>query len=263
MRQFRTLAAAAVLASMSIAGPIAHAEDDGEDVESIVYAQRNIVLATGLVRPEGMLSFTRISGIDDTFIRLDARAAWSPIKNLEVGALAVPLALSPDVEYGNPRLYARYRVLEGAFEIAPELGFEFNKSNVLTVGVPMRAKLNPAAYIEFAPFLVVDFPGSDDPDGTETQVGFALPVEIAISVMRQLYISFHTGLNLPDFDFDLASIPLMLEVGYSLPSGADTAWIDIYLGFGFPGFLNLGPGDALNTDIWTAGLGARFHFGLE
>lgn len=266
MRTYRDLArtfAAAAALTMSMA-PLAHAEDEeGDDTESVVYAQRDITLATGLVRPEGMLSFTRISGVDDTFIRLDALAAWAPIKHLEVGALAVPLALSPEVDYGNPRLYARYQLTDGAFQVAPELGFEFNKSNVLSLGVPMRFKVNPAAYIDVRPFILFDFPGSDDPDGTETVVSLAIPIEVAISATRNIYASIQTGLYVPDFDFDFAFMPLGLEVGYSLPSAADTAWIDIYLGFRFDGFLNLGPGDAISTDVWTLGLGGRFHFGLE
>lgn len=269
MRTFRdlalskTLAAAAALTTLTVA-PLAHAEDEeGEDTESVVYAQRDIVLATGLIRPEGMLSFTRISGIDDTFIRLDALAAWAPIKHLEVGALAVPLAISPEAEYGDPRLYARYQLTDGAFQIAPEIGFVFNKANELSIGAPMRFKVNPAAYIDVRPFLIVDFPGSDDPDGTDTILSLAIPVEVAISATRNIYAAIQTGLYVPDFNFDLGFVPLGLEVGYSLPSAADTAWIDIYLGFRFDGFLRTGPGDAISTDVWTLGLGGRFHFGLE
>lgn len=259
----KTFAAAAALTTLTVA-PLAHAEDEeGEDTESVVYAQRDIVLATGLVRPEGMFSITKISGIDDTFIRFDARAAWAPIKNLEVGALAVPLALSPEVEYGDPRLYARYQLTEGGFQIAPEVGFVFNKANELSLGAPMRFKVNPAAFIDVRPFVIFDFPGSDDPDGTETIVSLAIPVEIAISATRNIYASIQTGLYVPDFDFDLGGVPLGLQVGYSLPSGEDTAWIDLYLGFRFDNFLRTGPGDAISTDIWTLSLGGRFHFGLE
>lgn len=259
----KPLAAAAALTTLTVA-PLAHAEDEeGEDTESVVYAQRDIVLATGLVRPEGMLSFSRFPPSEDTFIRLDARAAWAPIKHLEVGALAVPLALSPDVDYGDPRLYARYQLTDGAFQIAPEIGFVFNKANELSIGAPMRFKVNPAAYIDVRPFLIVDFPGSDDPDGTETIASLAIPVEIAISATRNIYASIQTGLYVPDFNFDFGTVPLGLELGYSLPSGEDTAWIDIYLGFRFNSFLSTGPGDAINTDSWTLGLGGRFHFGLE
>lgn len=268
MREFReiakSLAAAAALAAMTFSAPmVAHADDDeDEDTESIVYAQRDIVLSTGLLRPEGAFSFSKFGG-DDLFIRLDAGAAWAPIKNLQVGALAAPIALSPDVEYGNPRLYARYQLTEGAFQIAPELGFVFNKANILSVGVPMRFKINPAARLDVHPFLLIDLPGSDDLDGTETAFGLSIPVELAISLTRSIYLAVQTGFELPNFDGD-GFIPLGLQLGYSLPNEADTAWIDLYLGFRFNIFMPLSPElDAPNTDSWTLALGAAFHFSLE
>ncbi len=258
----KSLAAAAALAAMTFSAPmVAHAEDE-EDTESIVYAQRDIVLSTGLLRPFGAFSFSDFGG-EDLFIRLDAGAAWSPIKNLEVGALAVPLAISPEADYGDPRLYARYQLTQGAFQIAPELGFVFNKANVLSVGAPMRFKINPAARIDVRPMFLIDLPGSDDADGTETAFGLSIPVEVAISLTRSLFLEVQTGFELPNFDGD-GFIPLGLLLGYSLPNEADTAWIDLLLGFKFNAFIPLADGaDVPFTDSWTLSLGAAFHFGLE
>ncbi|HRE87831.1 MAG TPA: hypothetical protein PK095_01715 [Myxococcota bacterium] len=258
----KTFAAAAALTTLTVA-PLAHAEDEGEDTESIVYAQRDIVLSTGIIRPEGMFSFQQPGAGQDLHIRLDAGADWAPIKNLQVGALAVPLSISPDADYGDPRLYVRYQLTEGAFQIAPELGFVFNKANILSIGAPMRFKINPAARIDVSPMFLVDLPGSDDADGTETRFGLSIPVEVAISLTRSLYLAVMTGFELADFDGD-GVIPLGLQFGYSLPSAADTAWIDLFLDFRFNAFIPLADGaDVPYTDYWTLGLGARFHFGLE
>jgi len=261
----KSLAAAAALAAITFSAPmVAHADDEEEDTESIVYAQRDIVLSTGLFRPYGFLSFTDSGFPDaDLFIRFDAGAAWSPIKNLEVGALAVPLAISPEADYGDPRLYVRYQVTQGAFQLAPELGFVFNKANVLSVGLPMRYKINPAARIDVRPMFLIDLPGSDDADGTETAFGLSIPVEVAISLTRSIYLEVQTGFELPNFDGD-GIIPLGLLLGYSLPNEADTAWIDLFLGFRFNAFIPLAEGaDVPFTDFWTLSLGAAFHFGLE
>jgi hypothetical protein len=268
----KSLAAAAALAAMTFSAPmVAHADDDEEeDTESIVYAQRDIVLSTGLLRPYGTFTFAKYPpnvpiASDDLFIGLNAGAAWSPIKNLEVGALAVPLSISPDAEYGDPRLYVRYQLTEGAFQIAPELGFVFNKANILSVGAPMRFKINPAARLDLRPMFLIDLPGSDDPDGTETAFGLSIPVEVAISLTRSLYLEVQTGFELPNFDVsEVAYIPLGLQLGYSLPNEADTAWIDIYLGFKFNAFIPLMDGaDVPSTRSWTLSLGAAFHFGLD
>lgn len=266
MRTYRDLArpfaALAALTTMTVA-PLAHAEDEGDETESIVFAQRDIVLAPGLIRPEGMFVFAQPGPGLDLHISLDAGAAWAPIKHLEVGALAVPLAISPEAEFGDPRLYARYQVTKGAFQLAPELGFVFNKANILSIGAPMRFKVSPAAFIELRPTILIDLPGSDDPDGTETAFGLSVPLDIAFSLTRNLYLTVMTGFELPDFDGD-GFIPLGLQVGYSLPNEADTAWIDLFVDFRFSAFAPLAEGaDVPYTDAWMLGLGARFHFGLE
>lgn len=267
MRTFRNLArnltAAAALTTLTFAAPFAHADDDDGETESIVYAQRNIVLSTGVLRPEGAFSFMKPGAGADLHIRLDAGADWSPIKNLQVGALAVPLSLSPDVDYGDPRLYARYQVTHGGFQLAPEIGFVFNKANILSIGAPMRIKINPAARIDVSPMFLIDLPGSDDADGTETRFGLSIPLELAISLTRSLYIAVQTGFELADFDAD-GIIPLGVQVGYSLPSEADTAWIDLFAGFKFNAFIPLAENlDAPYADFWTISVGARFHFTLN
>jgi len=231
------------------------AEDGGDGVESEVFAQRDIVLEKGIIRPEGVLGFSKYPGNDEIFVQIFAGADWAPIKNLQVGALAVPFTLSPETEYGNPRLYARYRVLDGALQLAPELGFTFNGANILDLGLPVQFTINKAAYLRIAPTLSIDLKAKED------RLSLYVPVSLAISATRNIYVALQTALNIPAFDFDFASIPLGVEVGYSIGKG-DAAYADLFLQLEFPSFLTPNGTETLNADAFMVGLGGRFHFGL-
>jgi hypothetical protein len=224
--------------------------EDGE--EPAVYAQRDIILQKDLIRPEAMLGFSKFAGVDDLYIQVFGSAAWSPATNLQVGALAVPLTISPDTEYGDPRLYARYRVLDGDIQLAPELGFTFNGANILDLGLQTQFTLNKASFVRVAPTLTIDF------EADAKRFGLEVPVELAISASRQIYGAFRTGLYVPQFDFDIASIPLGVEVGYSFAKN-DVAWFDLYAQFTLPALITPTADEMFHADTFMIGLGGRIH----
>lgn len=269
------LSAASLAALVTSSLPATVFAEDGDEegylTEPVVFAQRRLVMAAGQIRPDASIYFAQFGADSDTFIGINALVDWAPIEKLQVGALAVPLLLSPDAEYGDPMLYARYLLLDGNFQLAVEGGYTFSNlgddeeggsPGAIHLGVPLRYALNPAARLDFRPVLVLNLP----PSGGDLVADLNLGLSLGVSLTRNIYIDVTTGLAIPDFDFDLASIPLGLEVGYSLEGNENAAFIDIYLSAGFDAFLlpNAPEGaDALNLDVWTIALGGRFHFALE
>lgn len=260
-----TLCAASIAALLSSLPATVHAEDGDEEgyvKEPVVFAQRRLVLAQGLLRPDASFYLQQFVDGGDTYVGFNAAVDWAPIEKLQVGALAVPLLLSPDADYGDPMIYARYLLLDGNFQLAVEGGYTFSDPGAIHLGVPLRYHLNTAAHLDFHPVLDLNLP----PEGGDLVADLNLGLSLGVSLTRAIYIDVVTGLILPDFDFDAASIPLGLEVGYSLEGNEGAAFIDIYLRAAFDRFLlpNAPEGaDTLNLDAWSVALGGRFHFALE
>jgi len=238
--------------------------DDGDEEaytsETVVYSQRRLVMAQGLIRPE--LSLFVADFGDDTAVGFGVKVDWTPIDKLQVGAVASP-RLSPSTYAGDPMLYARYQLLEGAAQVAVQAGYTFTDPGpgVIHLGVPLRFGINPASRIDITPLFIIDLPS----DGEDTAFGLSVPISLGVSLTRAIYLDLTTGIDIPDFDFDLASIPLGLEVGYSLKSEED-AFIDLFLSVSFADFVRPSAPegtDAASLDFWKIAIGGRGHFGLE
>lgn len=272
MRKTTLLATSLAALSTPVITSTAFAEDGVEEAytsETVVYSQRRLVMAQGLLRPE--LSFF-VAGIEvptatgsetDTAVGFGVKVDWTPIEKLQIGAVASP-RLSPSTAAGDPMLYARYQLLEGAAQVAVQAGYTFTDPSpgIVHLGVPLRLAINPASRIDITPLLTIDLP----PSGGEVSFGLSLPVSLGVSLTRALYLDLQTGIDIPDFDFDLASIPLGLEIGYSLKGAEETAFIDLFLNVGFANFVRPGAPEGTDTtslDFWKVAIGGRAHFGLE
>lgn len=252
----------------ALAGPLvstAAFADDGDEeaytTETVVYSQRRLTMAPNLIR--GELSLFVAGFGDDTAVGFGVEIDWTPIDKLQVGAVASP-RLSPDTYAGDPSLYVRYQLLEGAAQVAVQAGYTFTDPSpgIAHIGVPLRFAINPASRIDITPLLTIDLPA----EGQDTSVGLSLPVSLGVSLSRAIYLDLQTGIDIPDFDFDLSSIPLALEVGYSLKGAEESAFIDIFLNVGFSNFVRPGAPEGTDTaslDFWKVAIGARGHFGLE
>jgi hypothetical protein len=273
MRNWMTAAtiAATAMTGMTVAG-VAQADDgeEGSGIEPVVYGQRGITLEKGQLRPEGALVLSKTFSSDIAF-GIIAMVDWAPIDKLEIGVTAAQINLTPEAEYGDTRLGARYKLLDGGFQLAAEAGFTFSNDktthgHAIDIGVPLRFFLNKAARLDIGPRVALNLPASGS--GDKLRADLELAVGLAVSLTRNIYLDVKTGLVAPEFKFDQASIPLSLEVGYSIEGDGGAAWIDIFLRGVFPTFLYLGdavPGflDTVNLNPWVIGLGARLHFGLE
>lgn len=264
-KSFVALASLATLVATPIAAPVAFADDDdGEayDHEKLVYGQRRLVMAPGLLRPDVAFIVSQTGADSDTAIGFGVLVDWTPIDKLQVGAVATP-RISPDADVNDPQLNVRYLLLDGGFQLAVLGAYTFSDPGAIHLGVPLRFRLNDAARLDLSPILDLNLP----PEDGDLVVDLNVLLSAGISLTRALYLDVSTGIVIPDFDFDLAAIPLGLEVGYSIPGGdSDTAFIDIFLRARFDAFLlpNAPEGsDALNLDVWSIALGGRFHVGLD
>ncbi len=251
---FRTVIPGLALATLATAGLAGSAQ--AEDEFPLVYGQRPIVLTKGLSQVDAAFSALKLDNpfIDDVFLRLDASYNYGVLDDLTAGILAVPLALSPEADYGNPQVYGTYRFLNGPVEVGAHLrltlpvnGGDFGAG----VGALARFDLNKAAYINVGLLLNMTF-------GDSTVLGLNVPVEFAVSFTRQLFFTVDTGLFFPNFDGDAWSVPLGVGLGYTLeaPNGGPLA--DIFFKFSLPTAINNSA--VFETFDWQAQLGGHFFF---
>lgn len=250
---FRTLALSCILSAVVVATPSgAHAEDE----YPLVYGQRPIVLTEGLSQIEAAFTAIKFDNpfVDDVFLSLNASYDYGILENLTAGVLAVPLALSPEADYGNPRVYGRYRLLSGAFDLGVNLGItlpiQSGSDLGIDVGVLARFFLNKATYLNAGIYLGISFA-----DGTP--LSLSIPVELAISFTRNIFFSVDTGFNIANLDGDSFAIPLGVGLGYTLEGATGGPMLDLYLKFGFPTAIT--DAGAFEVMTWQAMLGGRFY----
>jgi len=264
MRMFTLFGAfAALLTSSLTTTALAEDGDDAYDAEPVVYGQRRLVLAPGVLRPEASLYFSQLGANSDTNIGLDIAVEYAPLEKLQVGILSAP-RLTPNAGVDAVSLYARYLLLDGGFQLALEGGYTFHDAGPgsLHLGVPLQYVLNDAARLVFLPFLDLNLP----PSGGDLTVDLDLGVSLGISLTRAIYLDVTTGFVLPQFKSDLARVPLGLELGYSLEGNEGAAYVDFFLRARFDAFLLPSApagSDTLNLDAWSIGIGGRFHFALD
>lgn len=246
----------------TLTAPLAARAEEGDEPYPQVYGQRPITLDEGQFVATGVFEFLKPGKGADMEISLLGSVDYGVMKNLTVGALAVPLGLSPETNYGNPEAYVRYRFLRGAtpVELGVDLRARFPVEDGskfgLAPGLVGSWEINDAAKLEFGVYLPLTF---SDPIAKELYV----PISLAISFTRNIFFEVGTGLDLPDFDGDLLMIPLEVQVGYTLPKNDESPLADIFLGFGFPGFLgptinsDLTTSTGVNTDTWQFQIGGR------
>lgn len=274
MRQSILAASVAATLAPSLVTSTSFAQEEDDEAyttETVVYSQRRLVMAPTLVRPDLVFFIQNLPGAgddgdDEIGVGFGVQVDWTPIDKLQVGATAAP-RLSPETDANNPSIYVRYLLLDKApVQLAVQAGYTFTDPSpgLIQLGVPLRIPLTPAARLDVSPFVYLDLP--DDGNGDKLWANLAIPLSLGVSLSRSIYLDVQTGLNLPHFDGDLASIPLGLELGYSIKGAEESAFIDILLRFRFDGFIlpNAVEGqDTVNADNWFLGLGARAHFGYE
>jgi hypothetical protein len=232
-------------------------------------ARRPLTLTRSTLRVDGAFNINRVSvtvtspllgsvTASSTAVSLNAGAGFGITDDLEAGATVLPLQLSPDFAFGNPTAYGRFRFLRGSFELGGELSvvLPVQGSFGLTVGLPMLIHVGEVGRIDTGVALGLVF---SDPLGKNLLV----PIGYAHNVTPNVFLGARTGLGVPNFKFDALTIPLGVFGGYTLASGAgNSPALDAFLGFDFPGFLTPGGASAVNTNVFTIGLGLRYFLAL-
>lgn len=226
------------------------------------FSERPLTLTEGTFAIDGSLRYLKLASIEagpvtitpDPIISLDVMVQYGIMDDLEVGALAVPLVLSPDADYGNPFLYGRYRFVKSAVELAGQIGITIpvqdGSSFGLDLGLPVLFGLTNTTKLISGVYVNLLFA---DPDMIPT---LRIPLDFAVNFSEQLFLTLRSGLNVPDFDFDFMTVPLGVGLGYTLAANAENPLADLYLTFDFTNFIQ-GSGDTINADVFAIAIGAR------
>lgn len=224
-----------------------------EDSYPLVYGQRPIVLTKDLSQIEAAFSFVK-PGVEGSGIavRLDANFDYGLTEDLTLGVLAVPLGIEPDRAYGQPVAYGTYRLLDKArLEVGARASVTFPGPDDGDLGVAAglvgRVYLNKASFLNVGAHFGLTF---SDPTVTRLDV----PVELGVSLTRNLFLSVQTGLGIPELDLDAFTLPARLAVGYT--EGEERPTYDLFVRAGTPSVVT--HSDGLGPDL-VLELGGRFY----
>lgn len=246
---------------------------DGASAMPIRYGQRGLTMPKGFVRGSVNLNVAQ-SGLPgaDAVIGLGFGAGVSVLDNLELGLSAyrmgstpaggglIPLFLSPDFDFGDIPLYARYRFVEGDTQIAIELVLNLP---VLTdfgleVNAPIRIGAGDSLAVDIAPGVsIVDLGGN-------TVIGINVPVQFVINITDAFFLKLLLGVSVDDLTDERGGkvgilVPAGLGGGYTVEV-ADNP-LDIFAIFRWPALLSIRDGNFdANADAYQILIGANMHF---
>lgn len=224
---------------------------------SFTPAENSLHVLAGMERP-GSLDLGGPAGLgylefgSQDVVTAVAGAAYGITRDVEVGAFLLPLQLSPDLEYNNPRVWATLSsssdIGAAAIRIAGDVPFDGGPF-VASLSVPLMLAFGGSAMFDFSPVVRASF---GDPIGWV----FEVPYRLAFNVTDEVFFGVHSGVTLPEFSGDALAMPLGGFVGYTV--GNDPPAVDITVSFRFPQFMT-----ALNnyaepvTDLFIIAIGAN------
>jgi len=198
----------------------------------------------------------------DTFVGLNLGASFGITDALQVDATVLPIALSPDADYGSPRLGATYRFMSGdVIELGARAGFTLlhagdSRRVAFDLGVPVDFHFGRHGKLSTGLFLNVALL---EPDAV---VGLSSPAILDYNVSPNFAIGMLAGIDIRDFSDvgETLTFPIGAYGMYTLADAENRAMLDVGASFRFPFFLTPGSnGDAVHANIWEIGLLARMH----
>lgn len=252
------------------------------------YTERPLTLNRLQLRGDGVLTIYRIPepafppddnvasvlalgaafGITDDFeIGLSAERLGSPRTfpigwpDRGVGEGLIALHFSPDFDFGDIPLYARFRFLKGAIQIAAELGvlIPANTDAQIRLGVPVRLGLADAFAIDTGIYFGLVFADSPSNPGDDFFATMDVPIRLLVSPIEALTLGLYTAIRFVEFDADFFAIPLGVEAIFSM--NISSMLFDFFAGFEWPFFLlPTNDNDKLRQATWMINVGARMHF---
>jgi hypothetical protein len=171
----------------------------------------------------------------------------------------VPLALTPDLEFGDIPVHARLRlVAEASLDISMDLGVVIPVQGDLALfgSMLVRARMTERFAIDSALEVALRF----DRDDRDPHLDLLLTFSPLIQLHPAVFLAVRTGVCWVDFD-NLA-FPLGLEFGYTV-ANAERPLMDVTLGFGFPMLITPNnSGDRAQQDVWQVTLAGHAYFSL-
>ena len=178
-----------------------------------------------------------------------------------VGEGLIALHFSPDFDFGDIPLYARFRFLKSKIQIAAELGvlIPANTDAQIRLGVPVRLGLADAFAIDTGIYFGLVFADSPSDPGDDFFATMDVPIRFLISPIEALTLGLYTAVRFVEFDADFFAIPLGLEAIFSM--NMSSLLFDFFAGFEWPFFLlPTNDNDKLRQATWMINVGARVHF---
>lgn len=127
----------------------------------------------------------------------------------------------------------------------------------LVAGLPMRARLGDHFNLDLAPELTVRFEHDPMSGDREANLDLHLPVTATIQLGTQAWFGAMSGVFWPSFDVDDLSVPLLMEVGYTVKHGYMPV-VDFEVQAGWPALFVPGADDPVLQDLWMTRLNLRF-----
>ncbi len=226
----RTCALGAAFASL-VATSAPGTAQAGDGDYPLVYGQRPLVLTKGLQQVEGAFGFLRpdVAGADLAVSVLGSYEIGIT-DEITAGVIAVPLGISPEVNYGQPVAYATLRLADAeAYDLGIRGRLTFPGPEGGDVGIAFglagRFQIHKAAWVDAGALVDVTL---SDPAVTTLEV----PLNLGVSLTRQLFFTLDTSLKVPEADFDVASVSSFAGLGYTV--GVESPRLDLYLRAGLP-----------------------------
>lgn len=178
-----------------------------------------------------------------------------------VGEGLIALHFSPDFDFGDIPLYARFRFLKEKIQIAAELAvlIPANTDAQIRIGVPVRLTLADAFAIDTGIAFGLVFADSPSDPGDDFFAYMDVPIRLLISPIEALTLGIYTAVRFVELDADFFAMPLGLEAIFSM--NVSSLLFDFFAGIEWPFFLlPTNDNDKLHQGTWMINVGARVHF---
>ena len=282
------------------APPVGTMKDRASEVYGIRYANRNLTMPRGMMRGTFDTVVGRRTeeaqvngqpfGPTSTISTMNFGVAISLAKDFELGFSRyrmgsfpgvsifptfgfggeglITFSMSPDAEFGDIPLYARFEALstehvklafDAVFRIPIRTEFGF------LGGIPLRFIIQE----RFSFDTGMEFTLDNNPRGPSVW-SLNIPFNFIANATDELFIKVHSGMNLFDLSQTLRAvtsglvdgpfyfIPLGLGAGYTVE--ARSTMMDIFASFRFPAFYGFTTRESqLNTETWQVTIGLNIY----
>ncbi|MFZ1865896.1 MAG: hypothetical protein WAU39_16870 [Polyangiales bacterium] len=270
------------------APPIASAKRSASESYDLRYANRSLTMPRGMMRGTFDTVVGRRAG--ETVSTMSFGAAITLAQDFEIGFSRYRMAsfpsisllpnvgfggegliafsMSPDAEFGDIPLYARFEALDrdvvklgfdAVFRIPVQSNFGF------LGGIPLRFVIQE----QFAIDTGLNFTVDDNPQGPAVW-SVELPVKLVANATDHLFMEVASGMTFFDLGQTVRTatsgliqgpfyfIPLGFQVGYTLEARA--TMMDIFAGFRFPTLYGFTARDSsLTTETWQVTIGLNIY----